>query len=133
MLYNIYIYMYTYQNLGSINFIVLKLCAFLQHCLAWPSGEGHGLAFMWREFNPSPTRSCITEAFSLQIKAVSITADGARIYPYPFKKTVPHFKSQWSQKWLVRRSTIIQYTCHKNNGTGDIHTCEVEGRDLAEK
>ena len=51
--------------------------------LAWMSGEGHGLAFMWSEFNPSPTWSCITEAFSLQIKADSITADGARIYPYP--------------------------------------------------
>ena len=22
---------------------------------------------MWRQFNPSPTRSCVTEAFSLQI------------------------------------------------------------------
>ena len=60
--------------------------------LAWPSGEGHGLAFMWREFNPSPTWSCITEAFSLQIKAVSITADGAQIYLYPFKKK----KSQYA-------------------------------------
>ena len=49
--------------------------------LAWPTGEGHGLAFMWREFNPSLTRSSITEAISLQIKAVSITVDGARIYP----------------------------------------------------
>ena len=57
--------------------------------LTRPSGKGHGLAFMWREFNPSPTRSCITEAYGLQIKAVSITADGACIYPYTYKNR-PH-------------------------------------------
>jgi len=42
--------------------------------MAWPSGEGQGLTVVWREFNPSTTRSCITEAFSLQIKPVSKTA-----------------------------------------------------------
>ena len=37
---------------------------------------------MWCEFNPSTARSCITEALRLQIKPVSITADGARIYRF---------------------------------------------------
>ena len=34
------------------------------YCLAWPRGEG----FVWCEFNPSPTRSCITEAKAYELK-----------------------------------------------------------------
>ena len=48
-----------------------------------PSGEGHGLTFKWRKLNSIITRSCSTEAIGLQIKVVSIIADGARIHPYP--------------------------------------------------
>ena len=40
----------------------------LSSSLAWPSGEGHGLAFVWRKFNPSPTQSCITEAKAYRLK-----------------------------------------------------------------
>ena len=49
----------------SINYCPLMLAPL---CLAWPIGEGHGLAFVWREFNPSPTRSCITEAKAYRLK-----------------------------------------------------------------
>ena len=43
------------------------------HRSAWYALDGHTV--MWREFNHSTTRSCIKEAWTLQIKAVSITAD----------------------------------------------------------
>ena len=37
---------------------------------------------LWCELNPNTTQSYITEALNLQIKPVSITADGARICSY---------------------------------------------------
>ena len=43
-----------------------------------------GMAEWWSilpELNLGTTRSCITETFSLQIEPVSITSDGAWIYP----------------------------------------------------
>ena len=50
------------------------------YVLTRPSGERHEFTVMSRGFNPSTIRPYITEALSLHIKAVSITADKARIY-----------------------------------------------------
>ena len=82
----------------------------LQYSLVWLSGEVYG-----REFNPSTTRSCITEALSLQIEPVLITAEGLRIYPYQcmhknaklsilgmlFRSKLYIRKTYQQEKWIV--------------------------------
>ena len=74
-----------HQYTMHIEYWCLRTQCSQRNGLVWPSGEGQGFTVLWREFNPKTFRSCITKGLNLQNKPVSITADAARIHPYPIR------------------------------------------------